>query len=58
MAARLVEWVATTRIKELVRRATYKSMERLGERIALTKNWVLDKLVENVEKAMTVKSGS
>jgi hypothetical protein len=33
-------------------------MERLGERIALTKNWVLDKLVENVEKAMTVKSGS
>ena len=33
-------------------------MERVGERIALTKNWVLDKLVENVEKAMTAKSGS
>jgi hypothetical protein len=33
-------------------------MERVGERVALTKSWVLDKLVENVEKAMTVKGGS
>lgn len=33
-------------------------MERVGERIALTKCWVLDKLVENLEKAMRGKSGS
>ena len=47
-----------SRIEELARRVTNKTMERVGERIALTKNWVLDKLVENVEKAMTAKSGS
>ena len=46
------------RIEELARRVTNKTMERVGERVALTKNWVLDKLVENVEKAMTAKSGS
>ena len=33
-------------------------MERVAERAAVTKVWVIDKLVENVEKAMTAKNGS
>ena len=34
-----------------------QTMERVGS-IALTWSWVLDKLVENVEKALTAKTGS
>ena len=47
-----------SRINQLARRVTNKTMEKVGERIALTKSWVLDKLVENVKKAMTLKSRS
>jgi len=47
-----------SQINEFARRATNKTMEKVGERIALTKSWVLDKLVENVKKAMTLKSRS
>jgi len=44
-----------SQINELTRRATNKTMEKVGERIALTKNWVLDEPVENVKKAITLR---
>ena len=46
------------RIKELTRRATNKVVERTAERVALTKEWVLEKLRQNAEEAVQVKGGS
>lgn len=44
------------RINELARRATNKTMERVSERTALSKEWVLQELVDNYEAARAAGS--
>ena len=39
------------RINELARRVTNKTMERVSERVAITKEWVLRELLDNAELA-------
>ena len=46
------------RIRELTRRVTNKVVERTADRVALTKEWVLEKLRDNAEEALQVKGGS
>jgi len=39
------------RINELARRVTNKTMERVSERVAITKEWILRELLDNAELA-------
>jgi len=39
------------RINELARRVTNKTMERVSERVAITKEWILRELLDNAEQA-------
>ena len=48
-------WNAS-RINELARRATNKTMERVSERTALSKEWVLRELVDTYEAARAAGS--
>ena len=49
-------FVSEGRINELARRATNKTMERVSERTALSKEWVLRELVDTYEAARAAGS--
>ncbi len=47
-----------SRIEELTARVSDKIVQRTAEKVATTKEWVLEKLRDNAEEALSVKGGS